>query len=145
MRFSKAYKNHLSPNPVGDSSIDSIVAPSGIWRSERNISPAPANRWSKIATMFREHESLDTPEDDTILWRYLDLSHFLNLLNRQTFYFANRREFDDSWEGAIPATTTEAAKRVDRYLSGLFTELRGFDVSRLKGSERVESIENSIR
>jgi hypothetical protein len=96
--------------------------------------------------MFREHELLDTPEDDTILWRYLDLSDFLNLLARQTLYFANRREFiADPWEGAIPATTTEAAKRVDRYLSELYTELRGTDVSKRKGSERVQDIERSIR
>jgi hypothetical protein len=93
---------------------------------------------SKIATMFREHELLDTPEDDTILWRYLDLSYFYNLLDRQTLYFANRREFiADPWEGAIPATTTEAAKRVDRYLSELYTELRGNDVSKRKGPNTV--------
>jgi hypothetical protein len=94
--------------------------------------------------MFREHESLDTPEDDTILWRYSDLSHFLNLLDRETLYFANRREFEDPWEGAIPATTTEAANRVVRHLSAFYTEV-GRDFSQVKGSERVQNIERSIR
>jgi hypothetical protein len=53
-----------------------------------------------IATMVREHELLDTPEDDAVLWRYQDLSLFLNLLDNRTLYFANRREFfGDSWTG----------------------------------------------
>src|ERR1700684_3186025 len=65
--------------------------------------------------MFREHELLNTPKDDTILWRYSDLSHFLNLLERQMLYFANRREFiDDPWEGVIPTPLTEAIKRESR-------------------------------
>jgi hypothetical protein len=80
--------------------------------------------------MFREHELLNTPKDDTILWRNSDLSHFLNLLDRQTLYFANRREIiGDSLEGAIPATTTEAAKGVVRYLSDFYTE-PGVPISR---------------
>jgi hypothetical protein len=88
--------------------------------------------------MFREHELLDTPKDDTILWRYLDLA-FPKSPGPPNLYFANRREFiADPWEGAIPATTTEAAKRVDRYSSKLwYTELRATDVSKTKGSERA--------
>jgi hypothetical protein len=65
--------------------------------------------------MYRAHESLSTPSDDTKLWRYLDLSHFLWLLSQQALYFANVKEFaDDAWEGALPAALLESIKRQRR-------------------------------
>jgi hypothetical protein len=67
--------------------------------------------------MYREHELLRTPPDATKLWRYLDLSHFLWFLSQQALYFANLIEFDDRWEGAIPAGTSEGLKRA--YLSAV--------------------------
>jgi hypothetical protein len=73
--------------------------------------------------MYREHELLSPLSDDTKLWRYLDLSHFLWLLSRQSLYFANRSEFDDPWEGAIPAETDESLKRTYR------SAIRGYGVA----------------
>jgi hypothetical protein len=64
--------------------------------------------------MYYPHKLLVTPSDDTKLWRYLDLSHFLSLLNRQALYFASVIEFDDRWEGAIPAGSIEGLRRVQR-------------------------------
>jgi hypothetical protein len=66
--------------------------------------------------MYRTHQLLITPPNDTKLWRYLDLSNFLGLLYRQALYFANVIEFDDRWEGAIPAGTTEGFDRAWRAL-----------------------------
>jgi hypothetical protein len=63
--------------------------------------------------MYRAHTLLSTPPDDAELWRYLDLSHFLWLLSQQALYFANVKEFsDDAWEGAFPAGTEEALRRM---------------------------------
>lgn len=101
--------------------------------------------------MVREHELLDTPEDDAVLWRYQDLSLFLNLLGNRTLYFANRREFfgdswtGDAWEGTIPATTMAAASGVVRYRSEFQKELRGMDISEQEEAKRVESLLNSVR
>jgi hypothetical protein len=60
--------------------------------------------------MYRAHSLLNTPPDDTKLWRYLDLSHFLSLLYGQALYFANVIEFEDKWEGALPARMEEALR-----------------------------------
>jgi hypothetical protein len=65
--------------------------------------------------MYRAHQLLNTPQDDTKLWRYLDLFHFFWLLSRQSLYFANLVEFsDDKWEGALPAGMEEALRRMYR-------------------------------
>ena len=58
--------------------------------------------------MYHVYPMLTTPPDSTKLWRYLDLSHFLWLLSRRSLYFANVRQFDDHWEGALPAGTVAA-------------------------------------
>lgn len=62
--------------------------------------------------MYCEKPFLHTPPDDTKLWRYLDLSYFLWLLSRQSLYFADLIEFDDQWEGALPAGSIEGLKRM---------------------------------
>ncbi len=56
--------------------------------------------------MYKPYPVLRTPPDETKLWRYVDLSHFLSLLSRRALYFANLAEFDDLWEGALPAGST---------------------------------------
>jgi hypothetical protein len=72
--------------------------------------------------MYQAHHLLSTPPDDTKLWRYLDLSHFLWLLSRKSLYFANLGEFlDDKWEGTLPETTIQGLKRFLR----IFAEKHG--------------------
>jgi hypothetical protein len=67
--------------------------------------------------MFCEHQFLDTPKDDTILWRYSDLSHFLSLLDGHELYFTNRNQsIEDPWEGAIATALTAAIKRASEYV-----------------------------
>jgi hypothetical protein len=87
--------------------------------------------------MFREHHLLRTPPDDTILWRYLDLSHFINLLDRRSLYFANLREFTDEWEGVVPATSIEAKRR---YLENFLLARPGSMESKM-----VRDMERSFR
>ena len=61
--------------------------------------------------MYRQQTFLYTPPDETKLWRYVDLSHFLWLLSQRSLYFANLTEFDDHWEGALPLGSIEGLKR----------------------------------
>jgi hypothetical protein len=63
-----------------------------------------------MPTMFHAEE-FRTPPDDAKLWRYLDLSHFLWLLSQRSLYFSKLKEFEDKWEGAIPAALLEWHKR----------------------------------
>jgi hypothetical protein len=46
---------------------------------------------------------LEVPPDDTKLWRYLDLSCFISLISQCTLHFSLLEDFEDSWEGTLPA------------------------------------------
>jgi hypothetical protein len=95
--------------------------------------------------MYREHESLRTPPDATKLWRYLDLSHFLWFLAQQSLYFANLTEFDDRWEGAIPAGTTEGLKRAYRFAVRRYGTVLGADTSKEEiGPEMLQKFKTAL-
>lgn len=50
--------------------------------------------------MYTEHEVFDTPDDDAILWRYLDFTKFTSLLQRSALHFARADALGDPFEGA---------------------------------------------
>jgi len=54
--------------------------------------------------MFTTGKGLITPPDETRLWRYMNLSAFLQLLLSGKFYFCLRTELADKWEGVLSAT-----------------------------------------
>jgi hypothetical protein len=41
------------------------------------------------------------PDDDTILWRYMDLAKFISLLKDKTLYMTRADMFEDPFEGAV--------------------------------------------
>jgi hypothetical protein len=48
------------------------------------------------------HPNANTPEDDVVIWRYMDLPQFLVLLEQRSIYFALKDKLLDKWEFAIP-------------------------------------------
>jgi hypothetical protein len=52
--------------------------------------------------IVRNDYGLKAPQGNAILWRYLNLSHFLALLSKRELHFASLDEFEDKWEGARP-------------------------------------------
>lgn len=48
------------------------------------------------------HPNAETPHDDVMIWRYMELPQFLMLLEEQNIYFALKSELPDRWEFAIP-------------------------------------------
>ncbi|GKV71168.1 DUF2971 domain-containing protein [Pseudarthrobacter sp. NCCP-2145] len=40
------------------------------------------------------------PENDDVLWRYMDLARFLSLLEDEAIYFARADQMSDKWEGS---------------------------------------------
>ena len=51
------------------------------------------------AIIDRDLEGLQTPSDDTSLWRYMSLSKFVALVQTKSLYFSSLLQFSDSWEG----------------------------------------------
>lgn len=52
--------------------------------------------------MYEAHPLIETPVDDTIVWRYLNLEKLLALLNSKTLYCRRLDRFRDPWEGIWP-------------------------------------------
>lgn len=43
------------------------------------------------------------PPDDEPIWRYMDLSKFLYLVEEKKLYFSLSKDLEDKWEGHVPA------------------------------------------
>ena len=65
--------------------------------------------------MYLESAFADTPSDDTILWRYMDLPKLLALLRSGSLYLCRLDRLRDPWEGQWPRADLEAFLNDDSY------------------------------
>lgn len=53
--------------------------------------------------MYEEHPSFEKPENENVkIWRYMDFTKFLSLLDKQALFFARGDTFLDPYEGVYP-------------------------------------------
>lgn len=62
--------------------------------------------------MFKENQKLHIPTDETIIWKYLDLSKFLDLLLSNRMFMARSDKFEDQFEGTFSEPTYEEIKKL---------------------------------
>ncbi|HLV46888.1 MAG TPA: hypothetical protein VKY32_07595 [Flavobacterium sp.] len=62
--------------------------------------------------MFQENKKLHIPADDTVIWKYLDLSKFLDLLLSKQMFMARSDKFEDKFEGTFSEPTYEEIKKL---------------------------------
>ena len=62
--------------------------------------------------MHIELEGITSPEDDAVLWRYMSLEKFANILATQSLFFTRADKFDDKFEGHIPRQIMSIYKSV---------------------------------
>ena len=56
--------------------------------------------------MFRKHPDFVAPSHPKqTIWRYLDFTKLVDLLDTKEVYFTRADRFDDIFEGSIPTTT----------------------------------------
>lgn len=59
---------------------------------------------------YEPHEELPDPSnDDQTVWRYLEFTQLMSILERESLWFTAADGFDDPYEGAFPTPTLEAA------------------------------------
>ena len=84
--------------------------------------------------MYTERNSIFAPPADTVLWRYMDFTKFVSLLDREALFFARVDKLGDPFEGSFSLSTIhtrslrygEHADDIDRILSGYTKEMRRF-------------------
>lgn len=62
--------------------------------------------------MYAVNEKLQIPSDDTVIWKYLDLSKFLDLLICKRMFMARSDKFEDKYEGTFSEPTYEEIKKL---------------------------------
>ena len=50
--------------------------------------------------MYKEHPVFDPPSSDAVLWRYMDFTKFVSLLDKQALFFARADKLGDPFEGS---------------------------------------------
>jgi len=65
-----------------------------------------------------KHEDINTPHGNTIVWRYMGLSKFLDVLINSRLYFTNAEQLTDDYEFEMPKSTLKLKKR-ELILSGV--------------------------
>lgn len=51
--------------------------------------------------MFEEHSQFNTPERSDVLWRYMDFTRFVSLLDRRALHFSTPDHLGDPFEGSF--------------------------------------------
>lgn len=63
--------------------------------------------------MYLNNPNIKLPEDpDTIVWKYLDLSKFLDLLLSKKLFMSRSDKFEDQYEGTFSEPTYEEIKKL---------------------------------
>lgn len=63
--------------------------------------------------MYLDNQNIKLPEDpDTIVWKYLDLSKFLDLLMSQKLFMSRSDKFEDQYEGTFSEPTFEEIRKL---------------------------------
>lgn len=53
--------------------------------------------------MYKEFEGIESPDNEsTKIWRYMDFTKLVSLLDKKSLYFSNFKNFDDPFEGEFP-------------------------------------------
>lgn len=62
--------------------------------------------------MIERHECFPAPADENLkLWRYMDLSKYLDLIQSRTLYFSRIDRLGDPFEGSSTTATAEAVRQ----------------------------------
>ncbi|MCR5863159.1 hypothetical protein LRS05_13940 [Flavobacterium sp. J372] len=62
--------------------------------------------------MYKPIKSIQLPDADVVVWKYLDLSKFLDMLLCRKMFMARSDKFEDQYEGTFSEPTFEELKRI---------------------------------
>lgn len=60
--------------------------------------------------MYEEHPAFITPDENAKIWRYMDFSKFISILETNSLYFTRADRFEDQFEGSLPYLSSKISK-----------------------------------
>ena len=67
--------------------------------------------------MYYNHGEFDIPDDETVVWRYMDFDKFEDLIQSSQLYFPRLDRMGDLTEGLFP---TQAQEKIIKFLFPFF-------------------------
>ena len=67
--------------------------------------------------MYKEHKVFTPPSSDAILWRYMDFTKFVSLLEKQALFFARADKLGDPFEGSLTKVNEAVLNEAVRSMS----------------------------
>ncbi|MDD4858787.1 MAG: hypothetical protein PHR56_01075 [Dehalococcoidales bacterium] len=74
--------------------------------------------------MFRQEDNIVTPEDDIVIWRYMDFSNFIDIISTSELYFSSIKRLNDPFEGTYTKINKDL---LNKQLRGEITKTPGLD------------------
>ena len=65
----------------------------------------------------KAHDFFETPPSDTSIWRYMDFTKFVDLLEHEALYFRRSDLYDDRFEGSVPVQNPAAYRAYMRQVA----------------------------
>lgn len=62
--------------------------------------------------MHQDNPNITVPAHDTVVWKYLDLSKFLDLLMSKKLFMSRSDKFEDQYEGTFSEPTFEEIRKI---------------------------------
>ncbi len=78
--------------------------------------------------MYEEHPLINPPPPDATLWRYVNFTKFVSMLDTNALFFSRADKLGDPFEGSFPRANREVdpSSFADPYLADLLERHRGF-------------------
>lgn len=77
--------------------------------------------------MIEGHEIFIPPHLKTEkIWRYMDFTKYVDLLNTQSLYFSRSDQFEDVFEGSFPKSAIEKREKVNAIMARKFPNAESF-------------------
>ena len=87
---------------------------------------------------LQEISAFKLDDNDNRLWRYMGIDKFLALLSTSKIHFTRIDQFEDNWEGAMPASTQEEFKSfINAMKSIIHNRDRGRDRNLFENYEQI--------
>lgn len=70
--------------------------------------------------MYKDNCFIDAcklPEDNTLIWRYMDFAKFISLIDKRELFFTRADRFEDPFEGSFPKKCTSNNLTTDKSLA----------------------------
>ena len=61
--------------------------------------------------MYRDNSEIEKPNDDDRVWRYMDFTKFVSLLNNSALHFTRGDKLEDPFEGSFPRVNVQLRPR----------------------------------